>query len=302
MELKPLLLLFVIAFLAGCTQASLVSYKNDIITQESLSVFPTNPYAGGVTTIQFLVQNNGDKNVERAVVDFFDLAAGAFKVHDLQCEDGQKIGDAACQFSIEPQDYKKFILKLQAPSKGINAKTDFTISYSISYDYSGYRQADVPVIDTSMQKPNLLNYRESRPSYGPVQAEFEPPIGMTRQVEGRTVTEYWATRGQAFFARINFKDVAKVSATSGKAVNMVIPKGQVSLVLEGVNIVEDLQCDFDSSGKPKDDVRIPDSLYCSFMPNDFEQMEAKVSLGITFSYAYTYSKSLLLSVLPLEKT
>jgi hypothetical protein len=302
MGMKPLLLLFVLIFLSGCTQSSLVSYKNDIITQESLSVFPSNPYAGGVTTIQFLVQNNGDKKVDRVVVDFFDLAAGAFKVDDLKCEDGQKISDAACQFSIEPQDYKKFILKLRAPSTGINTKTDFTISYSISYDYSGYRQADIPVIDASMQKPNVLKYRESQPSYGPVQAEFEPPIGMTRQVEGKTVKEYWATKGQAFFARINFKDVAKVSSTSGKAVNMVIPKDQVSIVLKGVNIAEDMQCDFDSSGKPKKDVRVPDSMYCSFMPNDFEQMEAKVSLGVSFSYTYTYFKSLLVSVLPLEKT
>jgi len=295
--MKKLLLpvLIIVVLLSGCIEGTL--YKNDLISLEGFSVYPKNPYAGSTVMIQFFVENNGDMPIERAKVEF-SLAGGAFSLQEIKCQDGTASG-ASCEFTkIQPLDMKRVSLTIKAPTY-VGAQTPFTISYKVSYDASGYRQANIPIVDGVEKTIPTTAYKESSSTYGPIQAEFEPPVGMEVIENNRVVDEYWGTEGQPFLVKINFKDVA--SSSVGKASKFTLPSGVASLTLSNVQIASGLPCDFEGGASEKD-VKIPGSLYCNFISSGFSQNEGTAVIGVNFDYTYEYDKSIDLTVMPVENT
>jgi hypothetical protein len=293
--LLPLLLFVVL--LSGCIDQGGLLYKNDLISLEHFSVYPKNPYAGSIVTLQFYVKNNGNLPVERASVEF-SLAGGAFSVQELRCQDGTSSGNS-CQFTnLELLDMKKVTFVIKAPTD-IKALTPFTISYKVSYDTSSYRQANIPIVDGVERTAPSTKYKESSPTYGPIQADFEPPVGMETIENNKVIKEYWGTEGQPFLLKVNFKDVA--SSTVGKAKKFTLPAGAVSLTLNNVQAASGLPCDFEG-GVSKKEVKVPGSLFCNFIPSDLTQVEGTAVIGVNFDYTYEYEKSITLNVMPVENT
>jgi len=296
--MKKLLLsaLVIVVLLSGCMDQSGMRYKNDLISLDYLSISPSNPYAGSTVTIQFFVKNNGDNPIKGVSIDF-SLAGGAFEASGLKCQDGTSLGDS-CKFAeIQSFDLKKVTLVIKAPR--VVARTPFTISYKVSYEASGYRQANIPIVDGVERVVPSTKYKESSPTYGPVQADFEPPVGLERIENNQVVKEYWGTEGQPFSIKIKLKDVA--SSSIGKANKFTLPKGAVSLILDGVQVASGLPCDFES-GKSKKDVKLPGELFCNLIPLSFAQIERTAVIGVSFDYTYEYEKLVTLSVMPVENT
>ena len=93
---------------------------------------------------------------------------------------------------------------------------------------------------------------------------------------------------------MNFKDVVS------KAKSLNISKSKVSLTLEGLQIDPNLFCSFDSSGKAKEDVAVPKSLSCNFIPTAFAESEKTAIVGVSFDYTYEFVMTESLTVLPLN--
>jgi len=300
MEKKVIFILFALIFLSGCTgQGPQITLNNNVITLERYVVGTLNPYSESSTSIEFELQHNGNLAARNVEVSFFDLAAEQFKISNLNCFEGTQKDDRTCFFSeIKPLDTKKVSIVLIVPN--VTTKIPLTVSYYVKYDYTGFKQGNIPIIDPE-KKPNgpKTKYIESASSVGPVQVDFGPPIGSIEQKDDQTITEYWADKGKPFSMTMAFNGI---STSIGKPSPIVIPKNQVKLILDRIAIAPKLQCSFDSSGAAKEDVKVPSTLVCNFQPTDVSQDEMTGIVALNFDYTYEFTKSVTFNVQPLENT
>jgi len=327
---KQIPLLFCLAVVAavslsGCLSnqgVTTASYKNDVITIEDYYVSNLKPYAGSEATMEFLVQNNGEHAVERVAVSFFDTSGLAVK--NLQCSGKDMQLDAGsrptCVFGeseplgrIEPFDVRYVELRLGMPSKDvIKSPREFTLSYSIEYDYVGYRKADLPVVDGTTVRTASSKYSQSTASYGPVVLSFEMPARGTHKEDGKTVTDYWGVREEPFEVVMKLTDVA---SSKSKAKNLVLAKGSIMLdTKKSLQVAMGIPCDFCMGGEKdcpgtdstylysKADAKVPSELRCSFKSYDFTEPEALATLWAEYSYTYGYTLTEKFEVQPVGET
>jgi len=326
---KLILLLVLIVALSGCVNQGgvVLQYKNDIITVEDYSVSSLNPYVGSMTTLDFIIKNNGDKKVEWAEVIFFDRPG--FNVNELFCEGTKELkfgsgtaceSDSDCPVNtnefcdlsvkkcykgclftdIESLDFRAVSLTLNANSPGT-----YAISYSVKYEYSGFRKADIPVIDGITRKEPIAKFSQSTPTYGPVVMDFEPPVGRQRKEDDKVIKEYWIVGDRPFEVKMNFKHVGSSSVGTIQPVN--ISKGNVKLDLRrsliiGVHDTTKLPCDFYEENNflfSKKDVLVPEKLLCNFQSTPLEGPETMATIWAEFSYTYKYIKTENFNVKPL---
>jgi len=295
-----LLLIIMAVFISGCTTTLTLNFKNDAITLEQYVISSTKLYADSPITITFDVTNNVDAAVKDVEINFFDLPG--FKILELNCGIGQKKGDDVCLFdSIEPLDFKTVSITLQAPNgELIKAPTKFTISFSVSYKYSGFRQANIPIIDQVTLKSPTLKYVSSSPSYGPIKVDFDPPIGRETKKGKQIVREYWGVKGSTFNMKMTFSDVG--SSTTGTKLPTNISAKDMTVELTGIHVAPDLPCDFEGTKtlSPKEDVMLGKDLSCNFVSNDFSEPEKLATIAVDFDYTYKYLRTETLTINPLE--
>jgi hypothetical protein len=303
--------------LSGCltnqSPTSTASYKNDVVTVEDYYVSNIKPYAGSETTMQFLLQNNGEHPVGRAAVNFFDtsgLAVSDFKCSDSAVPVGAQplctFGNSEALGEIVPFDVRYVSLRLTAPSADVIKKqTDFTVSYRIEYDYSGYRKADLPVVDGTTVRTASSRYSQSTASYGPVLLSFELPARGTHKEDGQTVTDYWGVRGEPFEVVMKLTDVA---SSKSKSKNLVLAKGSIMLdTKKSLQVADGMPCDFDVDASTgylysSKDVKVPGELRCSFKSYDFAEPETFATLWAEYSYTYGYTLTEKFQVQPIGET
>lgn len=315
---KLILLLVLVVALSGCVNQTMVlKYKNDIITVEDYSVSSLSPYTGSATALEFSIKNNGDKTVNKVEVNFFDRPG--FAVKELFCEgieewkfgsgtncesDIDCINNEFCDFStkkcykgclftnVESLDFRTIRLTLSPTSTGTS-----TISYSIKYNYSGFRKADIPVIDGITRKQPISKFSQSIPTYGPVVISFEPPVGRERKENNKIIKEYWIVGDIPFELRMKLKHVGSKSV--GDITPVTIPAGNMKIDLRGTLVVAksettELPCDFYESngflfsGK---DVELPGELVCNFQSVPLEGPETLATIWAEFFYTYKYVRT-----------
>lgn len=289
-----LFILFLLIFLSGCVEQGKYSYN--VITEEELSLYPSSVPPGSTTTLSFSIKNNGDRSVERVRVEFYDLGGGAFTVENLECENGERMDNGCIFYELQSFESRKVRLVLKAPSLVVSRPV-FKLKYSISYPFSGHKQILIPAIDLSKKSKPLTKLRESYPLYGPIQVKLELPVG-TEKIEGKkTIRENWLFKGQKFSVFFKFEDV--VNKDSG----IVLPEGSVKLKLYGLTIDPDVPCDFENSGEfaiSTKSLRVPGTLLCGFVVEDFEEGEISVRLEVIYNYTYRIDKAVEVSVVPVS--
>jgi len=279
-----LILLCFLVFFSGCVDQR--RNKNEIITQTSLQVLPSTLRGGSTTTISFNVKNVGEKEVERVEVVFFDV--GGFEIEDIRCEDGVTL-DNGCLFeNLEAFGSRNVRITLRAPR--VYEPTDFTLSYYLEFPYHAYREILIPAVNLDERPSPYTKLRESDENVGPILLEFQFLGGVERKEGERIERGYWLFRGQKFSMQFDFKNVGKGSTD--------LKEGDVRLVLDGVSIDSESPCDFDSSGVSTQTLKVPGTLFCGFVVEDFEEPEVIVKIGVEYDYVYQILESVTLRVLP----
>jgi hypothetical protein len=275
-----------------------ITYKNDIITVEGYSVSSKKLYPGLKTTISFLVQNNGDETAKNVIVDFTDLHG--MTRDKLEC-DKKSTSGLTCNFGdVDSLDIREVSLTLVAPE--VSEPTNYVVTYKVNYDYSGYREARIPVIDRVTFKKPPTTYKESSATYGPVLVEFEPPIGGTTIQDDQEIQEYWGVKDTPFQMKINFKHIGSNSV--GQVTEPILIKiGNLKLTLPNLLIEKPCDTKFNPSGSDyiyNKELKVPtDSIICNFKSQSNEPWFTGV-VGVSFSYNYEFYNTQGFNIQPLR--
>jgi len=323
-----LLSLVLVVFFSGCVgePTEELPYKNDIITIEEYYASDRTPYEGAVVLVELVLKNNGEESVPRTKVEF---DASGFTIEDLSCEGIEikedlncegvigeiKGDDCYCVFdgnneieSLENGGERRVILTLQVPPRGLLHSYTLSLSYSIEYDYSGFRKMDIPIIDGETLKKPLSEYSQSTATYGPILLTFELPPRGEHVEEGQTIKEYWGVRDTPFNVKMEFTHVG--SKSIGTIREPKIEEDMVKLDLRGsleiaysVNEEGDklyLPCYFDvgTGGYlfSNKEIKVPGELMCNlqstvFKDGEYEEPETRATIWAEFDYRYHYTNS-----------
>ena len=310
--------LICIVILSGCTEEmQTVKYSNDVISIEEYYVSNLKPYAGSATTLSFFIQNNGEEPIPRVEVNFFDVYG--FEILELKCQGTQPdeekkicIFDSSNSYGeLEPHDVRQITLTLKAPH--IKKESKFTLSYYVNYSYSGFKKADIPVIDGETRTKPTGTFSESSATYGPIQLNFQPPVGGVRKEDGKEIKEYWSVQGRPFEVKMSF--IYASDLRTKKTRNVVIKSGDVNLTLKGpIERAKNLYCDFCGADDPdcpitsdnnlysKKAIKIPSTLKCNFESLQKNlPPEVTATLWVEFSYTYEFIKTETFTVKPLTE-
>jgi len=300
---KPLLalcLVILVVFTAGCTDGNgSKPIVADVINipENTYIVHNMEPYAGGTTTIEFFVVNDGRDKLDSVEIKFYEL--GGFTVIDLKCWAPADIRinsektDASCVFDdMISSDKRKVVLTLQAPStEKIKSDTSIPVKYYVKYDFIGHRQAILPLVDDVTMTQPPKPYEPSSPSDGPVVLEFEPPKAGQVKQGSQTVTLSWAKKDVPFEMKMNFKIAGSSNLGVVQPVN--ISAGDVSIKLIGLSIAtvagKEVACDFAGSDTvtSKEEVQVPGTLSCNFVSSKTDFVGYyNTQLEAAFKYTY----------------
>lgn len=282
--MKYFLLLSIISiiFISGCASKTAAStFNNNVVTIENSDVSTLEPYSDSIVNIGFDIQNNGDNTVPKITVNFFDTPG--FTPMSLECGGIPSTDKRKCEFTnLDSLDNKHVSIALK--SAKVTSPTDFTVSISVNYSYSGSREATIPVIDTSIRKEPFFKFSQSPPTVGPVVFETQPSLDRQRIVNDKTVTEYWAAKNEEFTTKFILKNVGNIPNTL--PVSVLAGKVQFTLI----NLQVATCNNFDSSGISKKDVSESlNTLICNFKPVS-DQSEFSGIIKLNYDYTYEYIK------------
>jgi hypothetical protein len=284
-----------------------ITYSNDIITVENLEISETEPFPNTPVELSFYIQNNGDKTVPKVEVNFFSpFGKGEtdFKINSIECEGGNNftttqenvIIGGRCEFKeVGEGDMRLVKLKFIAPSKAPLAPIPYSIRYFIKYDYFGYRVANIPIIDEKTIKEPTIDFSQSQPTYGPVQLEFEPPVGGRERVDEKIIERYWGVKDRIFKVGITLTHVGTLEK--------VYPINITSIKLSLSQLRQDEEhCDFKNLEVQNRVLYLykPIKLICQFIPTGVDpQFTAQIKAE--FNYIYQFEKEQTIVVIPLAK-
>jgi hypothetical protein len=290
----------------GSYQPPSVTYSNDIITVEKFEISETEPAPTTVVELSFYIKNNGDETVPKVEANFFSpFGKGEtdFKINSIECEDGNSftttqenlVIGGGCEFKeVKEGDMRLVKLKFTTPSKAPLAPVPYSLRYFIKYDYFGYRIANIPVVDGVTVKEPIIDFSQSQPTYGPVQLEFEPPIGGKEKVGETIIERYWGVKGRKFKVGITLKHVGTLEK--------VYPININSIKLSLSQLKEEKPCDFENL-EIKSKVLYPDKplkFVCYFLPTG-EDPQFLAQIKAEFNYVYQFEKEQTILVTPLTK-
>ncbi|MCX6820358.1 MAG: hypothetical protein NT016_00140 [Candidatus Aenigmarchaeota archaeon] len=309
--------------LSGCLTNQSVptgpSYSNDIVTIESYYVSNLNPYSGSPLSVDFLLQNNGEFPVSHLSLDVI-APSGMTNSLELTCQGIASTdieGGKRCEYNyanindaIQPFDIRSVSISMQTPS-GILKPTSFSLRYSVSYDYMGYRKADLPIVDGTTLLKATSAYSESSPSYGPIRLDFSVPA-RAEYVEGKQVIkQYWGVKGEPLEVTFDFTDVASSDYKDGSA---SLSAYSVTLDTKGsLQKVDKLPCNFCKAGDQQCPAvgatyvsstalsKLPGKMRCSFAASTFTEPQIFATLWASYTYKYSYSKTQAFEVQPLNE-
>lgn len=268
-------------------------YSNDIITVENFEISDPKPYTGYNTTISFYIKNNCDKTVDSVEVIFsnVDGKIPGFKNSFIDCEPPANklgVGEYGCNISdMETLETRRVTLILTTEDIKESPQS-FPISYTISYNHSGHRIANIPIINESTRKTSLGKFSVSSPDYSPIVLDFE--------LVSKTGGVYYGIAGQPLRVTFNLKDVV------GKDKLINISKGNIVLNLTDLEIDKNSFCDFDYSGASNKSILVPGDLVCLFINSNSIAPEVSATIKTEFNYTYEFTNSKTIEVQPLPES
>jgi hypothetical protein len=285
-------------------------YKNDLITVEEYYVSSLNPYPDTQVFIDFLIQNNGDKPIEEARVNFFDLKLGekGFSNPSLFCAGESKEcrkEKCECEFKhIDPLDIRKISLNIKTPpSETVKFPYPLEIFWFIEYKVTGYRILNIPIVDGVTRTIPTSKFSQSKPSYGPIVLEFEPSNCREREEYGKKIRECWGIANRPLEVVMEFKPIG--SRYVGKIVEP-INITNMSLKLPSnldIKVPEELPCDFEQKGDKwylNKIINVPSEVKCNFIVDQIDIPELIANIEAEFNYTYKFIRSQNFVIQPLQ--
>lgn len=299
-------------------------YSNDIITLTGKTISNKNPLAGSTTTIEFYVNNNGDKIVEYAEVFFTDLPGlSDFKI--MQCEGGRKEkmndverkcifdkGSSECKEAdndcrLSSFDARKVRVVLTT-DQSIKTTRPITIRYQVSYLYGGKRTIRIPIVNDIAQLPKEVKFDPGKQTYGPIQVDVEPPVGREREELKQRIVENFAYQDTPFSITFNFKNIG--SSSLGTIEPVILAGNSLTVSLENLQMVlcDKLETATGSTtlilkeGNVNGGWKIPFSVSCSLQSAVTESTRAYEigNMTLDFKYNYKFMNSEELTITPME--
>jgi len=293
------LLLILLVFLSGCVgQTPTAKIFRDPITipDESYIISPRDPYADSTVNMNFEVHNLGTQTVDEVELYFIP---SNFEVITITCSSPSQTIENGCVLSnMEKNDVRIVSVVLKAPSKDIiKSPTNMAVRYQLKYDYTGYRNALIPVVDDITVKQPKNPYTPSNPSDGPIELEFEPPKQGEIKKGKQVIDLRWVKKDIPFELKMKLNHVG--SKDLGTVKNLIIPVGQLKIDMDGVDLVridsEELSCDLKQYGNSlvsEEDIEVPSELSCNLISTkqDFRGFY-NMKLEASFSYTYIITKT-----------
>ena len=296
---KILVFLPIVLFLAGCISGPRpvepIQLSNDIVRLKDYEVSTINPYPGSETVISFWLENTNDKDVT-VTVDFFNVPSNLNA--ELSCGGYRAVAvpPYRCSIFLAAFDSKPVKLDMSMPRDNILSPVPYTIVYSINYTWTGYRSANVPIIDGVTRKEPTSQFLQSLPSYGPVHVEFQLPVGRTYKTDKETITEHWGLMGRSFEIKMNFKHVGNPQGDIEEP--FVITPDKIKVITTNVVIARDpVYCAFDRATKLYPlKLEVPGELACNFEPMGTPvngELEGIVAVDYTYNYKFTRTETII---------
>lgn len=280
-----------------------ITYSNDVITVTDKFVSDKTPRDGQKTTIDFVVRNNGRGEVENVKIKLEPTTGFASTV---------KCGDAAagsneCTVNLEEGDATDVLITLQADIKGINQIIPSNVRYSVSYTYSGEREAHIPIVADRDNLPKGQTFFTGDSTIGPLQISFTTPPARPTSDGGAAVYALAGTLQASF--PLEFR-VENVGGGGVAKVEKVFLKGDQLTIETSANLqIED--CDKvdaqtkslvkkeDPVEKEKSGEEVPLDVECSFLPtlSGGEVADGVVKVKLN-NYNYKISMSDTFHILP----
>lgn len=273
----------------------------DPITITDYFVSRTNPFADSIVTLKFKVNNNAKETIPEVRINFFDTQG--LTITDVLCSYGcDNSGNEIILRSLIPFDSRQLSITFQTPSSAvIISPTKHTVKFSLSYQFSGTREAQIPIVANLNIVPTT-KYIVSDPSDGPVVVDFEPPVGSEKFVRSSTTKVNYATEGELLEFRMRFRHVGSVS---GAVVPFKIQKENVRIEMVGFVNAGKGRCDLEGSGNflfPSEDVKVPDTeLICNFEAQSFGSIESTGQIKVSYDYLYEIRREQVFNIQPSKR-
>ena len=276
-------------------------YKNDIITVEKSTVSNSNPYPGSTTSISIIIKNNGDKKTSEyspdgVEVNFDNIAGLNFK--GLECEGGRQISHSCIFDSLDPMDTRAVVLTLEVPEESV--RNPF-VEYFVKYTYTGFRKADIPIVEDSTRTP-LSKFSQSSTSLGPITMEFEFPAQRETRVDNQVIKEYLVVGSNPFELKVKIKHVGTVANVEPTKIE---PNNIILDLRNNFRKETSLRCDFDESGGKlysTEEVEVPEELKCNLVFTLDPNPETLGSIWGEITYDYQFRRKETFTVKELPKT
>lgn len=283
--------------LPGFLQSSQIVYSDDVIQVTDKFIPDLSVFEGQKTTIEFIVVNNGPKDVTGITVSL-DPPTGF--TSSVKC--GEK---ASCTFDLQKGEPVDVTISLTA-AEGITQITSADIHYSVSYNYDGERQFRMPIVN-SKNPPRGQEFSVSSNSYGPIHLEYGAPQARPISGGGAAVYAYSDIPFDMSF------HVVHVGSPFGR-VEPILMTGEMLKFdrLDGFDIVRCDKVDKDTKAlidfstttserlSPFAGFEVPFDFECSFQPNKQDEFY-EGAIGVKWSYPYKMLFSDTFTILPKEE-
>lgn len=282
--------------LPGFLQSNQITYSDDVVQVTDKFISDLTLYEGQKTTVEFIVVNNGPKDVKGVEVKL-DPPTGL--ISTIKCGD-----KGSCKFDLQQGEPVDVLITLTA-AEGVTQITTADVHYSVSYSYEGEREFSMPIIN-SKNPPVGQEFAASSNTYGPVHLEFTPPTA--RPISGRAPAIY-AYSDIPFDMSFSVQHVG--GAFVAADVEPIIMSGdQLKITrLDGFDLV---RCDkietstmslVDFSTTKSDRLKaltgfeVPFDFECTFQPNKKDEFYHG-AIGFKFNYPYKMAFSDTFTILP----
>ena len=277
-------------------QSNQVVYSDDVVQVIDKFISDQSLYEGQKTTIEFIVVNNGPKDVKGVEVKL-DPPTGL--TSDMKCGD-----KPSCTFDLQKGEPVDVLITLTA-AQGVTQITTADVHYSVSYSYDGEREFKMPIIN-SKNPPVGQEFSAGSNTYGPIHLGYTAPSA--RPISGRGAAIY-AYSDIPFDMSFSVQHVGGAFGI-GKTEPIIMSGDQLKIDrLDGFDLV---RCDkietstmslIDFSKVAGDRLRaltgfeVPFDFECTFQPNKKDEFYDGV-ISFKFNYPYKMAFSDTFTILP----
>lgn len=279
---------------AGGKALPQIVHSNDVITVADKFISSKAPLNGQKTAIEFIVKNNGDKDIEGVKVKL-DPPTGF--TYSLSCGDASASGNE-CTMTLEEGAAEEVVISLTAIEE-VDQILPTNVRYYVSYKYSGTREVHMPVVVDRDELPKGQRFFTSSSSLGPLQIEVTTPAA--RQISSGE-SAVFAVADIPFRMKFRIDDVG--DGGEGNSETVYLRDSQLSIATTDSLLL--IYCDkIDETTKAlkktetdlEDGEEVPFEVSCTFEPKATAPTDGVININLK-DYEYKIVMSDQFTIIP----